>query len=130
MSPGARLLVLGCVAWPVWCHAADPVAPSRPFAAPSAAETMPAPAAGLTQVTLSLLLVLAAVFLTAWLLRRARGLQRTRPGAGLAVVGEVAVGPRERVVLIDVAGKQVLIGVAPGSVRALQCWPGAGSSQP
>jgi flagellar protein FliO/FliZ len=91
---------------------------------------MPAPAAGLTQVTLSLLLVLAAVFLTAWLLRRTRGLQRTRPGAGLAVVGEVAVGPRERVVLIDVAGKQVLIGVAPGSVRALKCWPGAGSNQP
>jgi flagellar protein FliO/FliZ len=130
MSPGARFVVLCGAAWPVWCHAADPVAPSRPFAAPSAAEAMPAPAAGLTQVTLSLLLVLAAVFLTAWLLRRTRGLQRARSGTGIAVVGEVAVGPRERVVLIEVAGRQVLVGVAPGSVRALECWPDAGSSQP
>lgn len=130
MSPGARLVVLCCVAWPVWCVAADPAAPSRPFAAPSAAEAMPAPAAGLAQVTLSLLLVLGAVLLTAWLLRRTRGLQRARSGAGLAVVGEVAVGPRERVVLIDVAGRQVLVGVAPGSVRVLQRWPDAGSSQP
>jgi len=125
MSPGARVLLLCCAAWPAWCLAADPVAPSRPFAAPSAAETMPAPAAGLTQLTLSLLMVLAAVFVTAWLVRRARGLQRARPGAGLAVLGELAVGPRERIVLVDVAGRQVLIGVAPGSVRALQCWPDA-----
>jgi flagellar protein FliO/FliZ len=130
MSPGARLVLLCCAAWPAWCSAADPVAPSRPFAAPSAAENLPAPAAGLTQVTLSLLLVLAAVFVTAWLVRRARGLQRTRTGAGLAVLGEVAVGPRERVVLVDVAGRQVLIGVAPGSVRALKCWPDAGGDPP
>jgi flagellar protein FliO/FliZ len=129
MSPCARLVLFCSTAWPAWCHAAAPVAPSRPFAAPSVAETVPAPAAGLTQVTLSLLLVLAAVFVTAWLVRRARGLQRTRPGAGLAVLGEVAVGPRERVVLVDVAGRQVLIGVAPGSVRALKCWPDGGGDR-
>jgi flagellar protein FliO/FliZ len=129
MSPGARLVLLCGAAWPAWCRAADPVAPSRPFAAPSVAETVPAPAAGLTQVTLSLLLVLAAVFVAAWLVRRVRGLQRTRPGEGLAVLGEIAVGPRERVVLVDVAGRRVLIGVAPGSVRALQCWPDAADDQ-
>lgn len=130
MRLGARLAVLGAAAWPLLAAAADPAAPPRPFAAPSVAETAPAPAAGLAQVTLSLLLVLAAVFAAAWLLRRVRGLQRTRSSEGLAVVAEVAVGPRERVVLVEVGGERVLVGVAPGSVRALKSWPCAGGGAP
>jgi flagellar protein FliO/FliZ len=126
MTLRARLVVLASAAWPALAAAADPAAPSRPFAAPSAAETVPAPAAGLAQVTLSLLLVLGAVFVAAWLLRRMRGLQRTRSAEGLTVLAEVAVGQRERVVLLEVAGERVLVGVAPGSVRALKSWPGAG----
>jgi flagellar protein FliO/FliZ len=81
-------------------------------------------------VTLSLLLVLGAVFAAAWLLRRVRGMQRTRTAEGLTVVAEVAVGPRERVVLVEVAGERVLVGVAPGSVRALRNWPAAGGGAP
>lgn len=130
MNLGARIAVLGAAAWPLLATAADPAVPSRPFAAPSAAEAAPAPAAGLAQVTLSLLLVLAAVFAAAWLLRRMRGLQRTRSSEGLAVVAEVAVGPRERVVLVEVGGERVLVGVAPGSVRALRSWPAAGGGAP
>lgn len=126
MSLRARLAVLACLAGPAFAAAADPAAPSRPFAAPSAAESVPAPAAGLAQVTLSLLLVLGAVFVAAWLLRRMRGLQRSRSAEGLAVVAEIAVGQRERVVLLEVAGERVLVGVAPGSVRALKSWPAAG----
>ena len=126
MSLRARLAVLGVGAWPLLAAAADPTVPARPFAAPSAAEAAPAPAAGLAQVTLSLLLVLAAGFAAAWLLRRVRGLQRTRSSEGLAVVAEVAVGQRERIVLVEVGGERVLVGVAPGSVRALRSWPAAG----
>jgi len=85
MTLRARLAVLACASWPALAAAADPAVPPRPFAAPSAAELAPAPAAGLAQVTLSLLLVLAAVFAAGWLLRRARGLQRTSTAAGLAV---------------------------------------------
>jgi flagellar protein FliO/FliZ len=130
MNLRARLAVLAAGAWPLLAAAADPAVPSRPFAAPSAAPSAPAPAAGLAQVTLSLLLVLAAVFAAAWLLRRVRGLQRTRSSEGLAVVAEVAVGPRERVVLVEVGGERVLVGVAPGSVRALKSWPCAGGGAP
>jgi flagellar protein FliO/FliZ len=126
MTLRARFAVLACASWPALAAAADPAAAPRPFAAPSAAEVAPAPAAGLAQVTLSLLLVLAAVFAAAWLLRRVRGLQRTRTSEGLAVVAEVAVGPRERVVLVEVRGERVLVGVAPGSVRALRSWPAPG----
>jgi flagellar protein FliO/FliZ len=130
MSLRARLAVLAAAAWPLLATAADPAVPSRPFAAPSAAPAAPAPAAGLAQVTLSLLLVLAAVFAAAWLLRRVRGLQRTRSSEGLAVVAEVAVGPRERVVLVEVGGERVLVGVAPGSVRAIKSWPATGGGAP
>lgn len=130
MNLGARLAVLAAALWPLLATAADPAVPSRPFAAPSTAEAAPAPAAGLAQVTLSLLLVLAAVFGAAWLLRRVRGLQRTRSSEGLAVVAEVAVGPRERVVLVEIGGERVLVGVAPGSVRALKSWPSAAGGAP
>ena len=130
MTLRARLVVLACASWPALAAAADPAAPPRPFAAPSAAEVAPAPAAGLAQVTLSLLLVLAAVFAAGWLLRRARSLQRTRTAEGLAVVAEVAVGPRERVVLVEVAGERVLVGVAPGNVRALRHWPATRDATP
>jgi flagellar protein FliO/FliZ len=130
MTLRARLVVLACASWPALAAAADPAAPPRPFAAPSAAEVAPAPAAGLAQVTLSLLLVLAAVFAAGWLLRRARSLQRTRTAEGLAVVAEVAVGPRERVVLVEVEGERVLVGVAPGNVRALRHWPATRDATP
>jgi flagellar protein FliO/FliZ len=125
MKLRAHFVVLAFAAWPALVTAAEPAAPQRPFAAPSIAEVAPAPVAGLAQVTFSLLLVLAAVFAAGWLLRRARGLQRTRTTEGLAVVAEIAVGPRERVVLVEVAGERVLVGVAPGNVRALRHWPAA-----
>lgn len=130
MSPCARLRIACLAAWPALVAVADPAPAPRPFAAPSAAEAPVAPAAGLTQVTLSLLLVLGAVFVAAWLLRRVRGLQRARSGEGLAVVAELAVGPRERIVLLEVAGERVLLGVAPGGVRALKCWPPGEGGQP
>jgi flagellar protein FliO/FliZ len=130
MSLRARLVLLCCTTWPAFAGATAPSAPARPFAAPSTAEVAATPTAGLAQVTVSLLLVLGAVFAAAWLLRRVRGMQRTRTTEGMTVVAEVAVGPRERVVLVEVAGARVLVGVAPGSVRALTSWPAPGGGQP
>ena len=69
-------------------------------------------------VMFGLLLVVLAIFALAWLVRRL--------GAGsfigtqnMKVVSALSVGPRERVVLVDVAGKQILLGVAPGRVSSL-----------
>jgi flagellar protein FliO/FliZ len=108
---GAACALLGMVAPAVFA--------AEPFAAPKAADPMPATSAGsLAQVTLSLLLVLAAVFAAAWVVRRLRGFGRFGGGA-LQVVAEVAVGAKERAVLIQVGKQQLLIGVAPGSVSTL-----------
>ena len=98
--------------------AAEPVA--RRFAEPAAAQgSVPAPVSGLAQVTFSLALVLAAVFAAAWLLKRVRGFNGARQDETLRIVAERAVGPRERVVLLQVGERQVLVGVANGSVRTL-----------
>ncbi len=92
---------------------------AEPFAAPRAAEPVAtSPAAGLVQVTLSLLLVLAAVFAAAWAVRRLKGFGRVAPGA-IDVIADVALGPKERAVLLQVGKQQLLIGVASGSVNTL-----------
>lgn len=94
-------------------------AADQPFAAPEAAKAASTSAAGgLAQVTLSLILVLAAVFASAWLVRRLRTFGR--PGAGaVRIVADVALGTKERAVLIQVGAQQLLLGVAPGRVNTL-----------
>jgi flagellar protein FliO/FliZ len=91
----------------------------KPFAAPQAtAHAAAANTGNLVQVTLSLLLVLGAVFVAAWVARRLRGLGRFGTGA-ITVISEVGLGPKERAVLVQVGGKQLLLGVAPGRVSTL-----------
>jgi flagellar protein FliO/FliZ len=100
---------------PVLATAAE----QQPFAAPRAAEAVAGPGAGsLAQVTLSLVLVLAAVFAAAWLVRRVRGFGRLGPGA-IEILADVAVGTKERAVLVQVGRQQLLLGVAPGRVSTL-----------
>jgi flagellar protein FliO/FliZ len=96
-----------------------PAAPVRPFAAPEVADS-PAPSGvtGLGQVTLSLAIVLGAIFAVAWLARRMRSLGRG-PGAVMDVIAEIQLGPKERAVLLRVGTKQILVGVATGAVTAL-----------
>lgn len=94
-------------------------AAERPFAAPQAAEGTPASSAGsLMQVTLSLLIVLAAVFAAAWVMRRLRGFGKAGQGA-IEVLADVPLSTKERAVLVQVGKQQLLLGVAPGRVNTL-----------
>lgn len=94
-------------------------AATRPFAAPSVTSSAaPSGIASLGQVTLALGLVLALIFVAAWLMRRLRGFGKTGTGA-LDVIADLPVGQKERAVLIRVGTQQVLIGVAPGRVSML-----------
>lgn len=90
----------------------------------------PAPASAapglgsLTQVAVSLALVLALVFAMAWLMRRLRTARRA--GApGIDVLAELPLGPKERAVLIQVDRARLLVGVAAGQVRTLHVLPEA-----
>ena len=94
--------------------------PEKAFAAPHAAERISAaPTAGsLVQVTLSLVLVLAAVFAAAWAVRRLKTFGRFGSGP-IEIIADVSIGAKERAVLVQVGGKQLLLGVAPGRVTTL-----------
>jgi flagellar protein FliO/FliZ len=93
------------------------------FAAPQAAPVAhPGGIGGLGEVTLALLLVLGAIFLLAWLVRRVRGFG-SRVGNALDVLANVPLGQKERAVLLKVGTTQILLGVAPGRVNALYVLP-------
>ena len=99
------------------------------FAAPGAAAHGSA-AGGTLEVTLALLLVVGFIMLLAWGLKRMR-----RFGIGvndrIQVLGDRAVGPKERCVLIRIGDTDVLIGVAQNSVRTLHVFPvGANTEAP
>lgn len=101
------------------CLVAPMVFAAEKFAAPEVSQAPTAVGAGsLTQVTLSLLLVLGIVFAAAWVTRRLRGFGRFGNGP-VTVVSEVVVGTKERVVLVQVGKQQLLLGVAPGRVNTL-----------
>ncbi len=72
----------------------------------------------IVQIIFSLLLVLAAIVLVAWLLKRVNA---TQLGAGnqLKVLGSVAIGQRERIVLVEVRDTWLVVGVGPGQIRNL-----------
>ncbi|MGA8864753.1 MAG: flagellar biosynthetic protein FliO [Gallionella sp.] len=83
--------------------------------------TPPPPAVSsgsIVQIIFSLLLVLAAIVLVAWLLKRVNA---TQLGAGnqLKVLGSVALGQRERIVLVEVKDTWLVVGVGPGQIRNL-----------
>jgi flagellar protein FliO/FliZ len=91
----------------------------RVFAAPATPlKGAPSVVGSLGEVTFALLVVLAAVFVAAWLLRRVRGFGSVARGA-LDVIADLPLGPKERAVLVRVGKTQLLIGVAPGRVTTL-----------
>ncbi len=72
----------------------------------------------LLQTMMGLLLVLGVIFVLGWLLRRIGRI----PGAGkgdIRILGGVALGTRERAVLLQVENTRLLVGVAPGRIQTL-----------
>jgi flagellar protein FliO/FliZ len=94
--------------------------PSLAFGSVTAA---PAPVfGGLVQVILALVLVIAAIAGSAWLMRRF-GPTRMGPGSAMRVLGGVMIGQRERLVLVEVGETWLIVGVAPGQVAAVHTMP-------
>lgn len=91
------------------------------------AYTPPPPAVSsgnIMQIIFSLLLVLAAIVLVAWLLKRMNIVQQGS-GYPLKVLGGVSVGQRERIVLVEVKDTWLVVGVGPGQIRTLHTLPKA-----
>jgi flagellar protein FliO/FliZ len=89
------------------------------FAAPQvAAPAHPSAIGGLGEVAFALILVLAAIFVIAWLARRMR-IVGSRVGGAIDVLANVQLGQKERAVLLKVGSTQILIGVTPHQVNTL-----------
>lgn len=81
------------------------------------------PASGIEEVAFSLAIVLALIFLLAWLLKR------FTPGAvrvgnkHMQVLSTLSLGGKERLMLVDVAGTQMVLGVSSDGVSCLHVFP-------
>jgi flagellar protein FliO/FliZ len=107
------LAVLMLAALPGAALAAEGTAP------PSAA---PVSFVNLVQVVFALLVVLGAIGLFAWLMRRLVP-GHSAAGGILKVVGGVMVGPRERLVVVEVGDNWLLLGVSAGGVNLVHSMP-------
>jgi flagellar protein FliO/FliZ len=79
-------------------------------------------AGNLLQVFAGLVLVLLLVIGAAWALRRI-GRVPGMSNQAIKLLGAASVGSRERVVLLEVAGTWIVVGVSPGQVRSLATLP-------
>ncbi len=78
----------------------------------------------LLQMSGALGLVLVVIAALAWFLRRYNRAGRGGQGE-LALLGGLALGGRERLMLVRAGQDRVLIGVAPGQIRALHVLSGS-----
>lgn len=105
------------------------VGAGEPGAARQALGAEPLGTGYLMQLTLGMAVVLVGIVALAWLLRRVNRLQ-SAAGGNLRVLGGMALGARERLVLVQVGETQLLLGVAPGRVQTLHVLDQALSEAP
>lgn len=94
--------------------------PGFAIGAPAWAAGAPAaPSVAISQVVLGLLLVVGTIFALAWLSRRLGG---ALPGNGrnMKILGVLPLGTKEKIVLVEVGGQQLMLGVTPGQINTLQ----------
>ncbi|MES2819734.1 MAG: flagellar biosynthetic protein FliO [Pseudomonadota bacterium] len=87
-------------------------------AEPAAPMTSSGIAGQLVQLLLGLGLVIGLIFLLAWVMRR---VQRIGPRGNQAIklLASQALGPRDRLLLVQVGKEQILLGLTPGRITPL-----------
>jgi flagellar protein FliO/FliZ len=107
------------LALPLSVLAAEPVAGHAAPAAATAPMVNSGVAGQLTQLVFGLLLVLGLIFFLAWLLRRVQQAGPAGKGQVIELIGSRALGPRDRLMLVQVGNEQILLGLSPGTITAL-----------
>ncbi len=72
----------------------------------------------LIQVSLSLVAVLAVIYALAWFIKRNRGIQGLT-GLPMKTLAVLPMGVKEKIVLIEVGGKQLLLGLTAHNINTL-----------
>jgi flagellar protein FliO/FliZ len=131
MKVFARRAALACIASaPLFAHAADMNAVNHAAQIASsvgAGTAVPSLGFGAVLQTLfGLVIVIGFVFGCAWLARRF-GLQGSKRGGLVKVIGGASLGNKERVAVVEIGDTWLVLGTAPGNVRLLHTMP-AGSA--
>ncbi|WP_180961926.1 flagellar biosynthetic protein FliO [Salinivibrio kushneri] len=79
-----------------------------------------APEVSIVTMLLSLGLVLGLIFALAWLLRRLKVPGLAQQSDGITIVSQLAVGQKERILVVDIHGEQLVVGVTANSVNVLK----------
>jgi flagellar protein FliO/FliZ len=77
--------------------------------------------AGVSGMVSSLLLILGLFVLAAWLVRRY--LPQTGKASPVKVIGATALGPRERIIVVEVDDTWLVLGAGGGQLRTLHTLP-------
>ena len=98
---------------------------SVPVAAQTAAipETPGIPGGALWQLLFGLALILGLLLLFTYLMRRFNGGRAFGNTGPLRVVGGLMIGPRERIVLVEIDDTWLVIGIVPGQIKTLHTLP-------
>ena len=72
----------------------------------------------LMQLLFGLLLVIGLIFALAWVMRRVQQFG-PRSGQAIKLVASQALGPRDRLLLVQVGGEQILLGISAGRITPL-----------
>jgi|GEM_PF-1682932 len=96
-------------------HTATIAHPSRPQTFAKQAE-----GPGVGGAVFALILVVSLILALGWLAKRMPGFGRASGGGNaLRIVGSLTLGPRDRVVVVDVGGTQLLLGVGQNGMTTL-----------
>lgn len=85
------------------------------------ASRVPETSSLLLQTLLGLTVVVCMIFAMGWLARRMNltGLQRNQH---CRILATMPVSAREKVILVDIAGQQLVLGIAPGRITTLHAF--------
>jgi flagellar protein FliO/FliZ len=76
------------------------------------------------QILISFLVVIGFIFLMAWLMRRS-GRFGSGSGQVIKIISSMSLGMREKIIVIEVGGENIVVGVAPGQIRTLHVLNGS-----
>lgn len=89
----------------------------------AALEPPGASSGAILQMLLGLTLIIAILFLGAYLLRKLNGGRSFGNSGPLRVVGGLMLSTRERIVLVEVGDTWIVVGIVPGQIKALHTLP-------
>ena len=64
------------------------------------------------------MLIVVAILIVGWLYRRAQGMH-SRSGEVIQILATQALGPKERVLLVEIAGNQLVLGMTASQIQTL-----------